>query len=85
MRRIPNPLRVGAQIEWRGRSGPITIGVYDASGRLLRTIESDATHGGLSIQWDGRTSDGEAIPTGLYLLRIRQGESAWDRRVLILR
>jgi hypothetical protein len=85
MRRIPNPLRAGAQFEWRGPGGPITIGVYDASGRLLRAIESGAAPGGLSIRWDGRTSDGQAIPTGMYLLRIRQGESAWDRRVIILR
>jgi hypothetical protein len=85
VRRIPNPLRVGAQIEWRGRSGPTTIGVYDTQGRLLRTIESGDTPGGLSVQWDGRASNGETIPTGLYLLRIRQGESAWDRRALVLR
>jgi hypothetical protein len=85
VRRIPNPLQVGAQIEWPGRRGPITIGVYDVSGRLLRAIESGATRSDLSIRWDGRTSDGETVPTGLYLLRIQQGESAWGRRVVILR
>jgi hypothetical protein len=85
VRLIPNPLRVGAQIEWGGRRGPITIGVYDVSGRLLRVIEDSATHGDLRVRWDGRTSDGEAMQTGLYLLRIRQGESIWSRRVLVLR
>ena len=79
--RIPNPLRAGARIESPRRGGPVAIGVYDASGRLLRTLES---YDGL-IRWDGRASDGRAIPTGLYLLRIRQGESAWSRRVVVLR
>jgi hypothetical protein len=82
VRLIPNPLRAGAQIEWSGRSGPIAIGVYDVSGRLLRVIEGA---GDLRIQWDGRTSEGAAMQTGLYLLRIRQGESIWNRKVLVLR
>lgn len=84
VRRIPNPLRAGAQIEWGGRGGqggPITIAVYDPSGRLLRSIENRDGR----IRWDGRTSDGDAIPTGIYLLRIRQGEFVWSRRVVILR
>lgn len=79
--RIPNPLRAGTRIESPLHGGPVTIGVYDASGRLLRTIES---YGGL-IRWDGYASDGRAISTGLYLLRIRQGESAWSRSVVVLR
>ena len=70
----------GADAAGRSRSESTT-----PQGRLLRTIESGDSPGGLSVQWDGRTSDGEAIPTGLYLLRIRQGGSAWDRRVVILR
>jgi len=85
VRRIPNPLRVGAQIQWSGRGEPITIGVYDVSGRLLRVIEDSATDDGLRVRWDGRASDGEAMRTGLYLFRIRQGESVWGRRVLVLR
>lgn len=82
LRRIPNPLRVGAQIEWHGGEGPMGIEVYDPSGRLLRTIEG---RDDLSIRWDGRTSSGDAIPSGVYLLRLRHGESTWTQRVVIVR
>jgi hypothetical protein len=81
VRWIPNPLRPGARIVSPRQSGPVTIGIYDASGRLLRAVESSD---GL-IRWDGRASDGRAIPTGSYLLRIRQGQSAWRQRVVVLR
>ncbi|MBM3317294.1 MAG: hypothetical protein FJY75_05535, partial [Candidatus Eisenbacteria bacterium] len=85
LRRIPSPLRAGDRIEWSGLGGPVGIGVYDTSGRLLRSIRGSAPHGDLSFIWDGRASDGRAIPTGLYLLRVRQGESAWGRSVIVLR
>jgi len=84
-RLIPNPLRVGDPIVWSGGREPVTIGVYDLSGRLLRVIEDGATYGGLRVTWDGRTAAGEKLWTGLYLLRIRQGESVWNRRVLMVR
>jgi hypothetical protein len=84
-RPIPNPLRVGAQIEWSGSGGPIVVGVYDVSGRLLRTFGDGATPGALRFRWDGRTSAGEPMPTGLYLLRVREGASVWGRSVVVLR
>lgn len=86
VRLIPNPLSVGSQIEWRGqRSAPITIGIYDVCGRLLRDIEGGGAQGELKLSWDGRASDGRTIPAGLYLFRIRQGGDSWDRRIVVLR
>ena len=87
VRLIPNPLRPGAQLEWQAPAGggPVSIGVYDTSGRLLRTLTSGDAGATLRTAWDGRSSRGEAMATGVYLLRIQQGEQTWGRRVLILR
>ncbi len=84
VRLIPNPLRAGAQIEWSATGEPVTIGVYDVSGRLLRTLAGGAAAGDLRVRWDGRAADGEALWTGMYLLRIRQGATVWNRSVLVL-
>ncbi len=86
-RLVSNPLRMGAEILWSGDENgtPITIDIYDVSGRRIRVFENGSERRATAITWDGRTSDGERVPTGMYLLHIRQGESAWNRRVLVVR
>ena len=43
------------------------VGVYDASGRRVRTLE---TRDGRA-RWDGRDDDGGEAPPGLYFVRWR--------------
>ncbi len=51
-------------------SGPVRLGVYDVSGRRVRTLESGALPaGGHTRQWDGRDDAGAVMPAGLYLVR----------------
>lgn len=81
---IPNPLRPGSKIEWSAGQNAIAIEVYDVAGRLVRVFQATG-QAGLRATWDGRTSTGKEMQTGLHLLRIRQGESSLTRRVLFLR
>ncbi|MBD3236271.1 MAG: hypothetical protein GF330_06190, partial [Candidatus Eisenbacteria bacterium] len=85
--RIPNPLRAGDRIEAPGSlgAGPLSIGIYDVTGRRVRVLGGDAARGALHIDWDGRTSAGAEMRTGIYFFRARQGEATWSRRVLIVR
>ncbi len=84
-RSIPNPLRSGSLIEWSAKAAPITMEVYDVGGRLVRVIQDDGRHGGLRAVWDGRTGRGDAMGTGMYLLRITQGGSSWTCKALYIR
>lgn len=43
------------------------VGVYDSSGKLIRTIDLDAKTAGLaSFTWDGKNGDGEVVAAGKY-------------------
>ncbi len=81
---LPNPLRAGMEIRWSARGGPVTIDVYDVAGRLMRTIEPREADGEWRLRWDGRAGNGEALRTGLYLFRVREGDAVWSRRVLVI-
>lgn len=48
----------------------VTVGVYDQSGALVKTINLGAQPAGLvEINWDGRGEDSQALPAGTYTLR----------------
>lgn len=83
--RVPNPLRVGALLEWSGREQPVAIEIYDLGGRLLRRFDQGDGANGLRARWDGRTTSGGEIAAGVYLVRILEGRSIWSRKVLITR
>lgn len=81
---IPNPLRRGSGIEWGAGRLPVKIEVFDVNGRVVRVF-GPAGAGGLRATWDGRSESGRELQTGVYLLRISQGDSVLRRRVLYLR
>jgi hypothetical protein len=59
--------------------------VYDVSGRVIRTLRS-STHapGETRLDWDGRDSLGQPVASGVYLLRVTDGQrSATVRSVRI--
>jgi hypothetical protein len=46
--------------------------IYDLKGRLCRSLLDDTVKSGeLSMTWDGRDSQGQVVPPGLYLYRIQ--------------
>ncbi len=92
---FPNPLRParsgGGQVVFAlpGRSGvpvDVQLRVIDLQGRLIRRLLDDSLPPGVhTAHWDGRDDTGQAVPTGLYLLKLDAGEAADSRRVLLVR
>lgn len=59
-----------------GASGTVSLGIYDAEGRLVRVLCDEWTFNrfriglnGLSTGWDGRSTSGEPVPAGTYTAR----------------
>ena len=49
----------------------VEVGVWDMSGRLVREVYVGRDHSGQYIQpWDGRDSNGQLVPPGLYVCRV---------------
>ena len=67
---------------------PVSIRVYDLSGRMLTAIsESVERSGRYEESWDGRDAQGRLLAPGLYLLRIEadgDAENARQARVVSL-
>jgi subtilisin family serine protease len=57
------------------QAGSVTVRVYDARGRLVRTLMNGVAYpaGQQVATWDGRAGDGRLVPTGVYLYEILSG------------
>jgi len=48
----------------------LSVGIYDPGGQLIRKIEMGVQPAGMPVfNWDGLTTDGEAVPPGRYEIR----------------
>lgn len=80
----PNPFLTATdlRIEAPGRA-PLSVNIYDASGRLVRRLYSGTVSGDWTTRWDGADDSGRAVPAGLYFVRAAGG--AFERVARIVR
>lgn len=83
----PNPARTTAIVAFGNAiRQPLTIGVYDVSGRQVRTLYSGSPHAGVfQIPWNLRSDNGTPLPTGMYFLRLQAGQYRQVGRVIVVR
>lgn len=69
------------------REAETDVRVFDAAGRLVRTLAPLATHaaGAISLHWDGRDQGGQAVRSGIYFVRFSAGASWEVRKVILMR
>jgi hypothetical protein len=67
------------------KSGPASLCLYDASGRLVRTLRSGSLPAGpQSVRWDGRLTSGAHAPAGVYFYELRFSGSSVTKRFVLL-
>jgi hypothetical protein len=66
----PNPSRrpVSFHVCSVPDAGPVELRIYDASGRIVRTLRHSRPSG--LLVWDGRDSKGSFLPAGVYFCRM---------------
>jgi hypothetical protein len=82
----PNPARSGTAFNlYLPRTAWVELGVFDASGRRVRSVQAGLLPAGTTqIRWDGRTDTGHPAPTGAYFVRmLASGQSIRQRLVLV--
>jgi len=83
----PNPLNPVTTIAYSVKeSGPVAIRVYNAAGRLVRTLLDAEVEAGVSgeVVWDGRDESGGACGSGVYFYRIdARGFESTQKMVLL--
>jgi hypothetical protein len=67
----------------RGGAGDRTLTVHDVQGRLVRRWRLTSGRDARTI-WDGRGSDGSAVVSGIYFVRIEDGGAGAGRAMKVL-
>jgi len=83
----PNPFNPQTTIRFtRPLSGPAVLTLHDAAGRRVRAVPLPATDSGPDTwTWDGRDDDGRALPSGVYLARLRSPAGVAAAKITLLR
>ncbi|MCK4409173.1 MAG: hypothetical protein KAW67_03765 [Candidatus Eisenbacteria sp.] len=64
----------------------VSLVVYDASGRLVRTLVDDSWRVGVARErWDGRDDAGRSVAAGVYLCKALAGERREIAKLVLLR
>ena len=84
----PNPFGERTSLHFDVPHGVITrVHVYDAAGRLVRTVLRDSRleEGGHSFWWNGRDDAGLRVSSGVYFARAVVGAQERTRKIVLLR
>ncbi|UCG43292.1 MAG: T9SS type A sorting domain-containing protein [candidate division WOR-3 bacterium] len=67
----PNPFTGRTSISYQfPLDGPVTLRVFDASGRSVKTLQSGIQRAGkYTVTWDGRDESGRNVANGVYFYR----------------
>lgn len=80
----PNPFAATSTFTFSvPRGADAELAVYTPAGRLVRTLEADASSG--TVSWDGRSSVGEPVSPGVYLVKLRAAGESAHRKVVLLK
>lgn len=84
---VPNPFNPSTTIRFSLSSREhVTVAVFDAHGRLVRTLADETRAAGdHSVQWDGRDAGGKSVASGVYFYRLTAGGSTESKKMVLLK
>jgi hypothetical protein len=64
----------------------VTVSIYDANGRLVRTLLNESRdYGTHSVTWDGRDDAGSTVGSGVYFYRLSAGKYSESKKMVMLK
>jgi hypothetical protein len=83
----PNPFNPSTSISYSiAKAAPVSLRIYDLAGRLVLTlVEGEMDAGNHTVRWDGRSQDGVAVASGVYLYRLEIPGFVETRRMVLLK
>ena len=92
LQNYPNPFNPETWIPYHlAREVGVAILIYDTKGTLVRRLALGYRAAGYyadrgrAAYWDGRNEDGESVASGVYFYRLRAGDFAASRRMVIVK
>jgi hypothetical protein len=83
----PIPSARGTTLSYRlNERGPVRVALYDAQGRLVRTLAEGVREAGFhSIPWTGDDASGRPVPSGVYFAIVETDREMMSARIVIAR
>ncbi len=83
----PNPFNpvttIGFELDM---AGPASLRIYDASGRLVKTLTNGIFAAGLhEMVWNGTGDAGQSVSSGVYFCRFESGTFRQTQKLVLLR
>lgn len=84
---VPNPFNPTTAIAFGlDKRARVTVAIYDASGRAVRTlVDREMDAGRHEAVWDGRDRSGTPVATGVYFYEMNAGERRFTKKMLLLK
>jgi flagellar hook assembly protein FlgD len=85
---VPNPFNPTTTIRYdvAQGGGHVTLQIFDAGGRVVRTIvDGVESEGRRSVTWDGRSDAGTQVATGVYFYRLSAPGFTQTRKMVMLK
>jgi hypothetical protein len=83
IKNYPNPFNPNTVIEYQAPIGwyLVDLEIYDSLGRLVRIIKASSSQTSSQFEWDGRSTIGNLLPSGVYFgkLRFSNGYQSYQR------
>jgi hypothetical protein len=69
---FPNPFNPQTAIRFSSaRAGKVDVRIFDVAGRLVQTLSKNATQGVNEVRWNGQSSDGKNLASGVYFVKVK--------------
>ncbi len=83
----PNPFNPQTTIEYSlAGSGRVLIEIYNILGQKVTTlVDNYHERGFYKVQWQGKDNSGRNIASGVYIYKIKSGDFAQTKKLLLLR
>jgi hypothetical protein len=83
----PNPFNAATTIAYSlPKRSYVAIKIYNIAGQLVQSlIDAEQSAGTYKITWDGKDKSGQRSSSGIYFYRLKAGEFAETRKMLLLK
>jgi len=83
----PNPFGEAAFIDYEvSKTASIGFDIYNTRGQLVRSFsEGSKNPNSYTLRWDGKDMDGNALPAGIYIVRMNSGSESSHRKIILVK
>ena len=83
----PNPFNLATTISYDlSRRSHVTIEVFNLLGERVQTLVDEVKHSGsYTVYWDGTSTNGQTVATGVYLYCFQAGSYVETQKMLLLK